>query len=222
MKCVIIEDDLTQRALLKGLLEKINNIQIHSEYSNPVEYLQVHKEIHPELIFLDIEMPEMTGIDFLNSINIQCPIVVVASKKDYAFDVFNFNVVSYLLKPIHLTALIKAIEKAQSFAEETKDYLFVKSIGILYKISYSDVLYVKGAVDYIEIFTKNKKYLVNSSLNNIETILPQERFVRIHRSHIVSIDYVSKIEKSHVIINNEELKISDTYKSILLEKIKAI
>ena len=222
MKCVIIEDDLVQRVLLKGLLEKINNIQVHSEYSNPVEYLKVHKEIRPEIIFLDIEMPEMTGIDFLNSVNLQCPVIVTAAKKEYAFDVFNFNVVSYLLKPIHLSDLIKAIEKANIVAEESKDYLFVKSIGSLHKVLYSDILYVKGAVDYIEIYTKTKKYLVNSSLNSIEATLPQDRFVRIHRSHIVSIDYVTKIENNYVIINNEELKISDTYKSILLEKIKTI
>jgi two-component system LytT family response regulator len=222
MKCVIIEDDVVQRTLLRGLLEKINNIQVHSEYSNPVEYLLVHKEIRPEIIFLDIEMPEMTGIDFLNSVNLQCPVIVTAAKKEYAFDVFNFNVVSYLLKPIHLHDLIKAIEKANTIAEETKNYLFVKSIGSLHKLLYSDILYVKGAVDYIEIFTKTKKHLVNSSLNNIETTLPSDRFVRIHRSHIVNIDYITKIENNYVIINNEELKISDTYKSALLEKIKTI
>ena len=221
MKCIIIEDDLTQRAQLRGLLESMSDIKIEGEFDNPMDFLAVYKNLSFDLLFLDIETPKMTGIDFLNALPLNCPVIITTANKNYAYDVFNFNVSSYLLKPIVFTDLVNAVYKA-THSEVNSNYLFVKSSGKIHKISYGDIYFVKGAVDYIEIFTKANKYLVNTSLNSIQNILPKLNFMRIHRSHIVNLDHISNIHGNYVFINDNELKISENQKKELLAKINVL
>jgi len=222
MKCIIIEDDLLQRAQLKGLLESMCDIKVEGEFDNPMDYLAVYKNHSFDLIFLDIETPKMTGVDFLNTMQLTCPVIITTASKHYAYDVFNFKVSSYLLKPIVFSDLVKAVHKATANTEINSNYLFVKSNGKIHKIAHNDINYVKGAVDYIEIFTKISKYLVNTSLNSIQSILPKTTFMRIHRSHIVNLDHISNIHGNYVFINDNELKISENKKKELLAKINVL
>ena len=176
MNALIIEDNPVQRAYLIALLEQECSISIVGEYSNPLAYVNSKGVQEPDVIFLDIEMPGMTGIEFLNSTQINCPVIITSSKKEYAFDAFQFNVIAYLLKPFSIEELKKAIDKIFS-VNKKDDSLDIGSGTHLLKLFFNEILFIKGAVDYIEIHTIGKMHLMHSSLNAIENKLPQNIFM---------------------------------------------
>ncbi len=194
-------------------------MSIVGEFSNPLAYINNKLIQEPDVIFLDIEMPGMTGIEFLDSTPINCPVIITSSKKEYAFDAFQFNVIAYLLKPFSLTELKKAISKIPS-DKKKEDSLNITSGGNMLKLYYNDILFIKGAVNYVEIHTTHKMHLIYTSLNAIENKLPKNIFMRVHRSSIVNLNYVRNFNKNTIIINGNEIKVSHSYKPLLLEKIQ--
>lgn len=220
MRYTIIEDDIIQRELLKGLLQELHASVEISEYSNPLQYINDKEAHEPDLFFLDIEMPGMSGVEFLTSHGFTTPVIVISSKKDYAYDVFKFNVSSYLLKPIRKHDLISALNDVSTALRSPNNHIYVKSFGAMHKLLYKEILFIKGAIDYVEIFTTSKKLLVNTSMNQIEKLLPADMFMRVHRSNIVSLDHISSIKNNVVEIKGVELKVSERYKEELIQRVK--
>lgn len=235
MNCVIIDDDPVQHSLIEGYIEELDEINCIGIFNNPVEFLKMENKSDIDFIILDMEMPKMSGVDLLESLENPISVLVVSSKSEYAIDVINHNVLGYLLKPVKFVDFMKTIEKIKGILKpaknsseeikspkEDKDHLFIKSNGMLHKLNYQDITFVGAAVDYIEVHTEDKKYLVHSSMNKTEEKLPQEKFFRIHRSTIINVDHIQRIDKDFVEINESVLKIAPGKKESFLKFINSL
>ena len=222
MNCVIIDDDPIQHTLMEEYLSEIEGIECVGTFNNPIEFLKAQDGLNFDFIILDMEMPKMSGVDLLNSFEEPTSVLVVTSKPEYAIEVINHNVLGYLLKPVKFVDFMKMIEKIKvkltgSDSEPTqksdeKDHLFVKSNGMLHKLQYSEITHIGAAVDYIEVFTKQKKYLVHSSMNKTEVKLPDDIFFRIHRSTIINVNHINRIDKEFVEVGDHTVKIAPSKK----------
>lgn len=229
MNCVIIDDDPIQHTILEGYIDELENLNCLGSFSNPIEFLKMENKSNIDFIILDMEMPKMSGLDLLEALQEPISILVISSKSQYAIDVINHNVLGYLLKPVKFVDFMKTIEKIRTIIprqtpsfEEDKNYLFIKSNGMLHKLNYNDVIYIGAAVDYIEVFTKEKKYLVNSTMNKTTEKLPENQFFRIHRSTIININHINKIDRDFVEIGDESLKIAPSKKDKFLKFINSL
>lgn len=222
MNCVIIDDDPIQNALIEEYLEEIDNVDCVGVFNNALDFLKTQEGINFDLIILDMEMPKMSGVDLLNSFKDPANVLVISSKSEYAIEVINHNVLGYLLKPVKFVDFMKMMEKVKESMSypsnsgadvpEEKNHLFIKSNGMLHKLKYTDITHIAAAVDYIEVFTKEKKYLVHSSMNKTEEKLPTETFFRIHRSTIVNVNHINRIDKEFVEVGEHTVKIAPSKK----------
>lgn len=230
MKCIIIDDDPIQQTLLEGYTEEVDGLECVKCYDNPLDFLKDKDKPKFDLLLLDMEMPKMSGVDFLETIDKDFHVVVISSKTEYAIDVINHNVDGYLVKPVKMVDFFKMMEKVKSLSTpvepkiETpdKDHLYIKSDGMFHKIDYDKILYIGAAVDYIEIFTPEKTYLVGSTMNKIAEKLPESLFFRIHRSSIINLEKIKKIDKDFVEIGNYTLKIAPSKKEEFLKIINSL
>ena len=218
MNCIIIDDDSIQIAIFKGYIDEIKGVNCIATFNNPIEFLRMKNELEIDLIILDMEMPKMNGVDLLEALTEPISVLVISSKPEYAIDVINHNVIGYLLKPLKFVDFMKKIDKVKSIIKkpkansQTNNQLFIKSNGMLHNINFDDILYITAAVDYIEVQTKNEKYLVHSSMNKTKEKLPTNNFYRIHRSTIININHIKKIDRDFIEINQETLKIAPSKK----------
>jgi DNA-binding LytR/AlgR family response regulator len=220
MNCVIIDDDPIQHALIEEYLKEIDSVNCIGVFHNPIQFLKVQEKLNYDLIILDVEMPKMSGIDLLESFSEPKNVLVMSSKSEYAIKVINHNVLGYLLKPIKFIDFITLIKKIKKKVkdislvnQEGKDNLFIKSSGMLYNLKYSDITHITAAVDYIEIFTTSKKYLVHSSMDKTERKLPNDTFFRIHRSTIINIHHINRIDNEFIEVGEYTVKIAPSKKS---------
>lgn len=234
MNCVIIDDDPIQHSLMEGYIEEIEGVECIGIFNNPVEFLKMKNKQDIDFIILDMEMPKMSGVDLLEALTDPISVLVVSSKSEYAIDVINHNVLGYLLKPVKFVDFMKTMEKIKGILEqktktdkpnqqeEDKDHLFIKSNGMLHKLNYNEILYIAAAVDYIEVQTSTKKYLVHSSMNKTEAKLPKDKFFRIHRSTIINVGHINRIDKDFVEIGQETVKIAPGKKEAFLKFINSL
>jgi DNA-binding LytR/AlgR family response regulator len=228
MNCIIIDDDSIQIAIFKGYIDEIKGVNCIATFNNPIEFLRMKNELEIDLIILDMEMPKMNGVDLLESLPKPISVLVISSKPEYAIDVINHNVIGYLLKPLKFVDFMKTMDKVKLIKEKSKvnskknNQLFIKSNGMLHNINFDDILYINAAVDYIEVQTKNKKYLVHSSMNKTKEKLPANNFYRIHRSTIINVNHIKRIDRDFVEINQEALKIAPSKKVEFLNFINSL
>ena len=228
MNCIIIDDDSIQIAIFKGYIDEIKGVNCIATFNNPIEFLRMKNELEIDLIILDMEMPKMNGVDLLESLPKPISVLVISSKPEYAIDVINHNVIGYLLKPLKFVDFMKTMDKVKLIKEKPKvnskknNQLFIKSNGMLHNINFDDILYINAAIDYIEVQTKNKKYLVHSSMNKTKEKLPSNNFYRIHRSTIINVNHIKRIDRDFVEINQEALKIAPSKKEDFLNFINSL
>ena len=228
MNCIIIDDDSIQIAIFKGYIDEIKGVNCIATFSNPIEFLRMKNELEIDLIILDMEMPKMNGVDLLEALTEPISVLVISSKPEYAIDVINHNVIGYLLKPLKFVDFMKTMDKVKLIKEKPKvnskknNQLFIKSNGMLHNINFDDILYINAAIDYIEVQTKNKKYLVHSSMNKTKEKLPSNNFYRIHRSTIINVNHIKRIDRDFVEINQEALKIAPSKKEDFLNFINSL
>ncbi|MCL3778976.1 response regulator transcription factor [Prolixibacteraceae bacterium JC049] len=218
MNCLIIDDDKLSRSLIEKCIKKTSFIRTYKSFSSAVDainHIQKSDEII-DLIFLDIEMPEMTGVEFLKVLQDQTPqIIFVSGKEDYALEAFELDVTDYLLKPINLTRFYKAVEKAwkknrSAKIEITDDYdeFFIKKNNNLVRVRYSDIIWVEALENYITINTFNEKYTIHHTLKAIVDKLPPGKFFRIHRSYVVNASKINMISSNSVEVETDEGKMA--------------
>ena len=228
MNCIIIDDDSIQIAIFKGYIDEIEGVNCIATFNNPIEFLRMKNELEIDLIILDMEMPKMNGVDLLESLPKPISVLVISSKPEYAIDVINHNVIGYLLKPLKFVDFMKTMDKVKLIKKKPEvnskknNQLFIKSNGMLHNINFDDILYINAAVDYIEVQTKNKKYLVHSSMNKTKEKLPSNNFYRIHRSTIINVNHIKRIDRDFVEINQEALKIAPSKKVEFLNFINSL
>lgn len=223
IKCIIVEDEPLAINLLETYIEKIPYLSLIGTFTNPILALNFLKENEVDLLFCDIQMPEITGLTLLKIINQKPFVILTTAYSEYALEGFENDVVDYLLKPITFDRFLKAVEKVSNRQLENRsrnlnksknedDYIFVKDGTTLIKVFYKDILYIEGLKDYVSIVTENKKIVSLYNLKMLETQLPSDQFFRIHNSYIISINALYSIEKDKVTIGNKSIPISDTYR----------
>lgn len=232
MNCIVVDDSLVARKALTILISQVNFLTLKKECSNPVEAFNYLQTETIDLIFLDIEMPEMTGLEFIKNLKHRPIIILVSSKKEYAVEAFELNVADYIVKPVTLPRFMVAVERAKEIndsrdkkigaSEGDSDHIFVRSNSALTKIKLSDILYVQALGDYVKIFSGNKHNLVHSTLKSMEEKLDPFKFFRLHRSYIVSLDHIEKIEENEVRIGQHSIPIGEQYKKELLKKLNLL
>lgn len=230
MNCIIIDDDELSRRVVEEFIGRTDFLNLTHSFSNPVEainYIKQGEEVH--LIFLDVEMPEMTGIEFLNSLSHPPQVIIVSSKEKYAIQAFDYSVTDYLLKPITYARFFKAASKAYELFNkgrsltDTDKEIFIKKNSSLVRIKYNDILWVEALENYVVINTTNDKFTIHFTMKSIENQLPMVKFKRVHRSFIVNVSRITSIEDNSVVIKLADSKkvipIGKSYREKLLNEI---
>ncbi len=230
MKAVIVDDEEMARESLLMLCSKIKELDILEAFNNGLEALEFLKNNKVEVIFLDIEMPDFSGIDLLKTLNQSPQIIFTTSKKDYAVDAFEFEATDFITKPVQLPRLIKAVERAEkqlasieTSSNDEYDEVFIRVDGKYIKLGVMDILYVETLGDYVTFNTiDNKKYIVHSTLKGMDNKLNSRHFAKVHRSYIVNVHYIVDIEETNLVLKDKIIPVSRANKATLLSKIKTV
>ncbi len=231
MKCLLVDDNKMARMALKQLVSQVPNVELTAECNDAMEaYNQL--SINPiDLLFLDIEMPEMSGIDLIKKLGAKKPLIIfTTAKTDYAVEAFELNVVDYLVKPINQARLAQAVEKAQEALDSNKEevkveeqgFVFVKDNGMLKRISIDDILFLEAMGDYVKVHTAQKFHVVHATLKSIEEKLPATKFLRVHRSYIVAINKIDFIQEGTISIGKTTIPVADTHKANLNKRLNLL
>jgi len=224
ISCIIVEDEPLARNLLTDYVRKVPHLGLVKTFANPLEAIDFLRENPVDLLFLDIQMPEITGISLLKVLQKKPLVVLTTAYSDYALESYDFDVLDYLLKPITFERFLRAVEKANqrlattpaaeknANADPAQPFVFVKDGTKLVKIRLDDILYVEGLKDYVTIHTRQQKVVTLQRLKNLEDQLPANKFIRIHHSFIIALDAIDAVHKGEVQIGNASLPISDSYK----------
>lgn len=220
ISCLVVDDEPLALSLLSDYIGSTDGLRLAAALSNPLEALRLADQQAVHLIFLDVQMPELTGIQFMKVLQKKIPIVLTTAFGEYALEGFEHNVVDYLLKPISFERFLIAVEKVRQrigFVQPAPsvaapvDYFFVKSEYKIIKLNFSEVFYLEGLRDYVAIHTTDKKILTLQSLGAFQESLPANRFVRVHKSYIINLDKLNVIEQRTVKINNVTIPIGSAY-----------
>ena len=234
MNCIVVDDDKLARTAIKVLADQIDFLCLKQECTTPIEAFNYLKTEDVDLVFLDVEMPGMTGIELVKNIEKRPIIILITSKQEYALEAFELNVTDYLIKPVSLSRFTMAVSKAKELFdtknhlleinERCKDYIFVRSNSILTKIQLNDILYIHALGDYVNIYTKekNKRFTVHCTLKTMEENLPANKFYRFHRSYLVALDYIETVKDNTIYIGKQYLPIGEQFKKELLKKLNLI
>lgn len=215
LSTIVVDDQPHAIELLTDYIQKTPFLQLSSTFTNPVDALHFVSQHSVDLIFLDIEMPELTGIEFMNILDGKCKIILTTAYIQYAVQGFDFNAIDYLSKPIAFERFLKAAQKALNTAfpptpsphiisskDKIEDILFVKTEkkGKLQKIALNDIYYIEGESNYVSIYTESDRIPTLLNIKDLEDQLPKGQFFRVHKSYIVSVSKINSIEKSHVVL----------------------
>lgn len=231
LNCIIVDDEPLAQEVLERHVAAINELVLVKKCSNALEAFEVlHTEL-VDLIFLDITMPVISGIDFLRSLRRSPAVIITSAYSEYAVQGYELDVVDYLVKPISLERFMKAVNKVLERFKTTAattpafelpsrvDYMFVKSDQKLIKIKFADIEYIEGMKDYVKIYTKEKMIVTLHTMKYFEASLPKE-FMRIHKSYIINIDGIKSIAGNEVEIRNIKLPIGSSYKDNLMKMVQ--
>ncbi len=227
IKCLIVDDESLAREAIKVYIEKMPELEIVDECENALQAMTCLRNKTVDLIFLDIEMPEINGISFLQHLQTIPGVIFTTAYREYAVDAFDLDAIDYLLKPISFERFVAAIDRfykrtgetssAQPASlKETAGYLNVKADRKTYKVDISKILYVESLKDYVKIVTPDESIVTHDSLYNLEASLEPRGFIRIHRSFLVAPDKIKSFDAETVFLENKELPISRTYKRSVL------
>ncbi|MBU0764118.1 MAG: LytTR family DNA-binding domain-containing protein [Bacteroidetes bacterium] len=223
MKCIIVDDEPLAREGMKLNINEVSSLELTGSFENALEANDFLLNNEIDLIFLDIEMPEITGLEFLKTLVNQPMVILTTAYPQYALESYDLDVIDYLVKPIRIERFIKAVNKAEEFHKLKRsgknviesigeDYIFVKSERKYVKIFFRDIKYIEGLKDYVIIHANNKKIMTAMNVKTIDNQLPDEIFVRINKSYIINFHSINEIDNDFVIIDTSEIPIGRTYK----------
>ena len=228
IRCLIIDDKPLAIDILADYTQKVPFLELAGTTTNPIEGLSIIREQNIDLVFLDIQMPELTGLQFMKIAGKQCKVILTTAYSKYALDGFEHDVIDYLLKPIAFERFYRAAEKAKQIIckptekitirpsiETRPEYLFVKTEHRIQKVNLKDILFIEGLQNYISIQTPNERVLSLQTLKKTEESLPMKDFVRVHKSYIVALRHISAIERSRIFIGDAIIPVGDNYRRIL-------
>ena len=230
INCIVVDDEQHAIDILMHYIGQTPMLHLVASTTNPIEALEVVATQKVDLVFLDIHMPELSGIDFVKAVNGKSKVILTTAYSEFALEGYELDVVDYLLKPIRLARFLAAVQKAAKALKEEKDetddddYIFVKteSKGKLLKINLSEIDFIEGMKNYVAIHSGGRKTLVYTSMKEIEDRLPAKHFLRVHKSFIIRIDRISGIEGNRVLLKNisVDVMIGENYKNELMERVR--
>tara|TARA_B100000809_G_scaffold87965_1_gene86349 strand:+ start:4458 stop:5144 length:687 start_codon:yes stop_codon:yes gene_type:complete len=224
LKCVVVDDEPMAREIIETYIAKTPNLGLISSCKNAAEAILFVQENEVDLFFLDINMPEISGLSLAKIIHNKSQVIFTTAYREYAVDGFNLNVVDYLLKPIAFDRFLQAVQKV-SLSEITttnSDFMFVRSDRKMVKIDFNSILYVESLSDYVKIFTIDKIITIRETISSLEEKLPIKKFIRIHRSFIISFKNITSYTNEFIEINHKALPISRSYKESVLQKLAEV
>jgi len=232
MDCIVVDDNKMARTAIKQLIAQVDFLNLTQECSSPVDAFNYLKKEKVDLVFLDIEMPEMTGIELIKNLAHHPIIILITANKEYAVEAFELNVADYIIKPVNLSRFMVAVSKAKELFdsmdqkvemnEKEKEYIFVRTDSILLKIKINEILYIQAMGDYVNIFTASKRNTVHITLKSIEEKLPKNIFYRLHRSYLIATNHIDNVEENTAYIGKHPIPIGEQFKKDLLKKINLI
>ena len=234
MNCVIIDDDKLSTKIISEFINRTEGLVLVESYSNPIDAINALNKSEKgaiQLIFLDIEMPEMTGIEFIKALHLLPQVIIYSSKEKYALESYEYNVTDYLLKPVSYARFLKAVTKVQE-KSEAKDVskkpveFFIKNNQSLIRVKFEDILWVEALENYVVLNTFTDKYTAHFTMKAMTDKMPEDSFVRIHRSFIINTTKIKMIENNTIVVRTEQgdkvLPIGKSYKDKLLDDINLI
>jgi len=232
LSCVVVDDDAMTLKIIESLVKKTENLQWQGSFQDPIEavnYLQQHSV---NLLFVDVEMPGMSGLELIKSLPNKPQIIVISSKKEYALDAFEYEVTDYLLKPVENYArFLQAIQRAKAKYDQqdaapvslaSPQHIYLKIDSLLVKFDLKDIHWIEAYGDYVRVKTPQKLHTVYATLKSVEDTLPKEQFLRVHRSFIIRIDKILNIDQSNLQIDDKIVPISQSYRKKLMESITTL
>lgn len=239
IKCLVVDDEPLALHILEDYISKIPFLQLIKATTNPIEALQLVQGGGVDLVFLDVQMPELTGIQFLKIANGKVKVILTTAYSQYALEGYELDVVDYLLKPIAFDRFYKSVQKVQQVMQPSvapvlavkeepapqqnllSDFIFVKTEHKIQKVYLNDILFIEGLKDYISIFTTTERIITLQIMKKMEEALPEKHFIRVHKSYIVAINKIDSIERSRIWIKDKIIPVGDTYRDPFFKIIDA-
>jgi DNA-binding LytR/AlgR family response regulator len=231
MNALIIDDNKIARTTISKLAERIDDITIVAECSSAMEAYNLIQAQTVDLLLLDIEMPGMTGLELTKNLQHKRPVIIfITSKRKYAADAFDLNVVDYIIKPVTSSRFIQAIDKAREVLESNREevklkeeeFVFIRDSNIVRRLKLDNILYAEAMGDYVKLYTPEKFYAIHTTLKSVEERLPASMFLRVHRSYLVAINKIDGMEGGALIINRKPLPVADAYRAALNKRMNIL
>lgn len=239
LRCIAIDDEPIALKVIERFVKKVPFLELLGSFQNPVEASLFLQENPVDLIFLDIQMPDLTGLQFLQSLTDPPKVIFTTAYSEYAVESYELDAVDYLLKPIPFERFLKAVNKAyklhqaeveHDLAQDEEDakhdalspYLFLKSDTRIFKVKRDEIRYIEGMRDYIAVHTPQKRILTLMSLSKMLSRLPATDFIRVHKSYIINLHHIALIQQNRVIIGEKEIPISNTYREDFFSRIEKL
>jgi two-component system, LytTR family, response regulator len=229
LKCIIIDDEPIARKVLQEFVEEIGFLELKGLAENPLKAMTLLNGNDIDIIFLDIDMPKINGIDFIKSSKTNASIIMTTAYAEYAVEAYGLDVLDYLVKPIAFDRFLKACNKAKEFRElknpipiqpnKTTDHFFIKCNNQIEKVFYDDLLYAEAMLNYVMLFTNSKKMMVYVTIRSLEEQLPTDIFIKVHKSFIVNIKKIKSIEGNILDIGNEKITISQNLREKVINEV---
>jgi len=233
IRCLVVDDEPLALDILEDYISKVPFLSLVKTTTSAIEGLSLVQSDAIDLVFLDVQMPELTGIQFLKIINGKCDVILTTAYSQYALDGYELDVVDYLLKPIAFDRFYKAAQKVLQNSGNTNssapelvsvqknhDFIFVKTEHKIQKIYLDDILYIEGLKDYISIFTRTERIITLQNMKKMEESLPSKSFIRVHKSYIIALGKIESIERSRIQIGEKIIPIGDTYREYFFKQIE--
>jgi two-component system, LytTR family, response regulator len=230
INCIAIDDEPLALSKLQGFIERIPDLNLTRTFDSSIEAMVWLKENHADLIFLDIQMEQLTGIQFLEASGTRSKIIITSAYDQYAMKGYDLNVSDYLLKPFSFQRFVQAVNKVMEYYSQPQGknvvstgndgFIFVKTEYRLERVDLDHILYIEGMKDYLRIICTDKKIMTLQSFGKLEESLPLKSFCRVHKSYIVAIDKIKSIERNVIIIGDMRIPVSNTYRESFFSRIK--
>lgn len=234
LKCLVVDDEPLAREVIISHIQKIEGLELVAECDNALKAFDVLKKEAVDLIFLDIQMPKLTGIEFIKVLNPNAQIIFTTAYREYAIESYELNVADYLLKPVSFQRFLKAVNKVlngqheEAQQEESKDalrsdspHIFLKADRKMVKVYLKDILYIESLKDYVRIKLQGKEVISLQKISFLEEKLPEDCFIRVHRSFIVPLKRIDAFSNNAVEVNGIEIPIGRNYKEKVLEQLNS-
>ncbi len=221
LKCLVVDDEPLAVDVIAEYIPQVSFLQLAGTYNNPVEALMHLQKEKVDLIFLDIQMPQLSGLQFMNLLQSRAQVIIVSAYNEFAIHGYEHDVTDYLLKPVSFERFFKAVEKARRLSElsskeamlpPSADFIFVRAESKMIKVNFADILYIEGLKNYISIYTSNNRRIITlQNMKALEDVLPANRFIRVQKSYIIHLEKIDSIERQRIFIGDKSIPIGEAY-----------